>query len=249
MRKVIFGLTVLLCGSVHAAGVVYTDSSGAIRVNGYVDGGSGCYTDSVTAASGSLDAVAATVASGAPNSACGADLGATADGVLSSLSSSGFSISGTVSAFMQGATQPQNTLNDAQISRDVSFTLAEQTEVILDMTWSGCVDCVNDMYMGSYFSLREAGGPVIDSPFFEFISPNFSGAPGGFSNSYLLGPGDYQISMDINGQAYGAVNGSSGEYTASIGVTVVPLPAAAWLLTSALAGLAAFRRRRTPTEA
>jgi len=244
MRRTILAMHALLaCAGANAANIVYTDTSGRINVAGNLDVYASCYSDSTDAVAGSLDALTDVVTSGAVDPVCGTDVGAMSDGNLSEITTEGFSISGTVSAYMQGSAVPQDALNDARMSRSVSFTLTEETELLLDIDWSGCVDCLGNMYMGSYFTLRESGGGTIDSVFFEFISPNFSGSPGGYNDAYVLAAGDYEIDMAINGQAYGA-NGSSGEYISFIGITVVPIPAAVWLFGSALFGLGWLRRRQ-----
>jgi hypothetical protein len=69
---------------------------------------------------------------------------------------------------------------------------------------------------------------------------------GASSNTLTLGPGIYEVHMEMTaakGVAPGPVISSYSAMTSTFRMSVVPVPAAVWLFGSVLAGLGWFRRK------
>jgi hypothetical protein len=93
---------------------------------------------------------------------------------------------------------------------------------------------------GASFSLQAAGQPPVSVAFTPYLP---LGSTSANQLSSLLGPGVYALS--IYGQGASAAGAYDMDYTVELNVSAVPVPAAAWLLGSGVAGLIALNKRRS----
>jgi len=92
---------------------------------------------------------------------------------------------------------------------------------------------------GASFSLQAAGQPPVSVAFTPYLPLDSTSAN---QLSSLLGPGVYALS--IYGQRASAAGAYAMDYTVELNVSAVPVPAAAWLFGSGVAGLIALNKRR-----
>lgn len=90
------------------------------------------------------------------------------------------------------------------------------------------------------FSLLAAGQPPTSVAFTPSLPLNSTSAN---QLSALLGPGVYALS--VYGQGASAAGAYAMDYTVELNVSAVPVPAAAWLFGSGMAGLIALNKRRS----
>lgn len=122
-----------------SAAIVYTSVTGSIGGSGVKDGPDliTCYNDTVSASG--LDGLTGGLRF-LDSGACGFDLGGTAGGTLSALTEYGFSLSGSVSAYINDDDLDvyDSIWSNHGIRRRVEFTLDQSTDFMLDMDWTAC---------------------------------------------------------------------------------------------------------------
>jgi hypothetical protein len=95
------------------------------------------------------------------------------------------------------------------------------------------------------WSMANDEGEWAEITYITHVNANSAAGPGASETllNYLLAPGSYTVAAAGASTAAVSANRSG---TVSFSATPVPVPAAVWLMGSALAGLGAFRRRSRP---